>query len=117
MSGTYIPVRAALRAPVVRVAQGHVHSCFAGMRAGDRLRLSGGTFAHWFQWLLPVSPLLYLMIVVPTALWCGFWQAVIVSFSAMVVQAYFTAHQPSFNPVTDPANSVTLLAFVLMPWW
>jgi two-component system sensor histidine kinase KdpD len=72
-----------------------------------------GLLAHWFQWLLPVSALLCLLIVVPTALLCGFWQAVLVSLSAVVVQSYLTARQAEFNPATDPANSVTLLAFVL----
>ena len=43
------------------------------------------------SWLLPVAVLLYLLIVVPTALLCGFWQAVIVSLSAVVVHSYFTA--------------------------
>jgi two-component system sensor histidine kinase KdpD len=72
-----------------------------------------GLLAHWFQWLLPVSALLCLLIVVPTALLCGFWQAVLVSLSAVIVQSYLTARQAEFNPATDPANSVTLLAFVL----
>jgi two-component system sensor histidine kinase KdpD len=72
-----------------------------------------GLFAHWFQWLLPVSALLCLLIVVPTALLCGFWQAVVVSLSAVAVQSYITARQAAFNPAADPANSVTLLAFVL----
>src|ERR1035441_7775511 len=70
--------------------------------------------AHWFGWLLPVALLLYLLIVLPTALLCGFWQAVIVSLSAVVVHAYFTALHPELNPAEDPANSVTLLAFVLV---
>jgi two-component system sensor histidine kinase KdpD len=69
--------------------------------------------AHWSQWLLPVSALLYLLIVVPTALLCGFWQALIVSLSAVVVDSIFTSRQQTFNPVTDPANSVALFAFVL----
>jgi two-component system sensor histidine kinase KdpD len=72
-----------------------------------------GAVAHWFQWLLPVAVLLYLLIVVPTALLCGFWQAVIVSLSAVVVQGYFTARQTRLNPAEDPANSITLIAFVL----
>ena len=72
-----------------------------------------GVIAHWFQWLLPVSALLCLMIVVPTALLCGFWQAGIVSLSAVVVQTYLTARQSEFNPATNAANTVTLLAFVL----
>ncbi len=70
--------------------------------------------AHWFGWLLPVALLLYLLIVLPTALLCGFWQAVIVSFSAVVVHAYFTALHPELELAEDPANSVTLLAFVLV---
>ncbi len=49
--------------------------------------------AHWSSWLLPVAALLYLLIVVPTALLCGFWQAVIVSLSAVVAQSWFSARQ------------------------
>jgi len=70
--------------------------------------------AHWAQWLLPVAVLLYLSIVVPIALLCGFWQAVIVSLSAVVVQSYLTAHQPVMNAAANPANTVTLVAFVLI---
>ena len=70
--------------------------------------------AHWAGWLLPVALLLYLLIVVPIALLCGFWQAVVVSLSAVVVHGYFTTQQSKINPATDPANSVTLLAFVLV---
>lgn len=70
--------------------------------------------AHWSGWLLPVAVLLYLLIVVPTALLCGFWQAAIVSLTAVLVHGYLTAHQPRFNPAADPANSVTLLVFVLV---
>ncbi len=74
--------------------------------------------AHWSGWLLPLSLLLYLLIVVPTALLSGFWQAVIVSLSAVVLHSYFVTHQPQLqaqvNPAADPANTVTLLAFVLV---
>jgi two-component system sensor histidine kinase KdpD len=70
--------------------------------------------AHWSQWLLPVALLLYLLIVVPTALLYGFWQAVIVSFSAILVHSIFTVRQPHMNPAADPVNSVTLLSFVLV---
>ncbi len=112
MSGTYIPLRmfAARRNRgtgsrallfTLESALGIVAVVFVGL------------FAHWFQWLLPVSALLCLLIVVPTALLCGFWQAVVVSLSAVAVQSYFTARQAAFNPAADPANSVTLLAFVL----
>jgi two-component system sensor histidine kinase KdpD len=68
--------------------------------------------AHWSEWMLPVAVLLYLLIVVPTALFCGFWQAVTVSLFAVVVHSYFTARHPSVNPVVDPVNSVTLATFV-----
>ncbi len=70
--------------------------------------------AHWSQWLLPVAVLLYLLIVVPTALLCGFWQAVIVSLSAVAVHSYFPTRLNQSNPVADPTNSVTLVAFVLV---
>ena len=72
-----------------------------------------GFLAHWLQWLLPVVVLLYLLIVVPVALWCGFWQAAIVSLSAVGVQSYFTARMARTNPAVDPANPIELLAFIL----
>lgn len=70
--------------------------------------------AQWSRWLLPVSALLYLLIVLPTALLCGFWQAVIVSFSAVVIQALFTAHHPELALAANPASSVTVLVFVIV---
>ena len=50
-------------------------------------------FAHWSGWLLPVALLLYLLIVVPTALLCGFWQAAIVSLSAVLVHGFFSRQE------------------------
>src|ERR1700722_12248710 len=47
--------------------------------------------AHWSGWLVPVAVLLYLLIVIPIALLCGFWQAVIVSLTAVVAQGYLNA--------------------------
>ena len=70
--------------------------------------------AHWSPRLLPVAALLYLLIVVPTALLCGFWQAVIVSLSAVVAQSWFTAHQRDLAMAANPTASVTLLVFVLV---
>ena len=72
-----------------------------------------GLLAHWFHWLSPVFALLAMLIVVPTALLSGFWQAAIVSLSAVLVQWYFSAHPSQFNPARDPANTVSLLVFVL----
>jgi K+-sensing histidine kinase KdpD len=69
---------------------------------------------EWSRWLLPVAVLLYLLIVVATALLSGFWQAVIVSLSAVGVQAYFAAHQPKAIVAADPVHSVTLVVFVLV---
>jgi two-component system sensor histidine kinase KdpD len=71
-------------------------------------------FAHWSGWLLPVVVLLYLLIVIPIALLCGFWQSLIVSLSAVVVHSYFTSRQSPWNPAVDPVNSVTLLVFVVV---
>ncbi len=70
--------------------------------------------AHWFQWMLPVSALLCLLVVISVALLCGFWQAVIVSLSAVAVQSYLSVRQARFNPGRDPADSITLVAFVLI---
>ena len=70
--------------------------------------------AHWSGWLVPVAVLLYLLIVIPIALLCGFWQAVIVSLTAVLAQGYLNAGAGVSNPAADPATSVTLLAFVLV---
>ena len=43
---------------------------------------------HLSTWLLPVAALIYLLIVVATALLSGFWQALIVSFSAVIAQSW-----------------------------
>ena len=70
--------------------------------------------AHWSSWLLPVATLLYLLIVVPTALLCGFWQAAIVSLTAVVAQSYFSARQPELSLAANPASTITLVVFVLV---
>jgi two-component system sensor histidine kinase KdpD len=74
--------------------------------------------AHWSGWLVPVAVLLYLLIVIPIALFCGFWQALIVSLSAVVAHSVLNAGELHLhalaNPATDPANSVTLVIFVLV---
>jgi two-component system sensor histidine kinase KdpD len=64
--------------------------------------------------MFSVAVLLYLLIVVATALFSGFWQAVIVSLSAVGAQAFLTARQHQHNLAADPVNSVTLVVFVLV---
>ncbi len=113
MSGTYIPLRAALHARRLRGARSHALLFALECALGITVVGFICAFAHWFQWLLPVSAFLCLLVVVPTALLCGFWQAVVVSLSAVVMQSFVTARQAQFNPAADPANSVTLLAFIL----
>jgi K+-sensing histidine kinase KdpD len=70
--------------------------------------------AHWSSRLLPVAALLYLLIVVPIALLCGFWQAVIVSLTAVVAQSLFSARQPELALATNPASWIALVVFVLV---
>jgi two-component system sensor histidine kinase KdpD len=70
--------------------------------------------AHWFGGLLSVSVLLYLLIVVPTALLCGFWQAAVVSLAAVTAQGCFNARQLPATLADTPANWIVLLAFVLV---
>jgi two-component system, OmpR family, sensor histidine kinase KdpD len=113
LSGTYIPFRPAF-------AEGHARG--TGLKAllfstecalGIVSVVLIGFLTHWLQWLLPVGVLLYLLVVVPVALWCGFWQAAVVSLSAVAVQSYFTAHVARINPAADPANPIELVAFIL----
>jgi K+-sensing histidine kinase KdpD len=73
-----------------------------------------GAIAHWFGWLLPIDLLLYLLIVLPTALLCGFWQAAIVSLSAVLGHGYFITGKSELNVAEDPATSITLIVFVLV---
>lgn len=70
--------------------------------------------AHWFDWLQPVAVLLYLLVVVPIALLCGFWQALIVSLATVLTHAIFSAHRLQTNPAVDPVNTVALLVFVMV---
>ena len=70
--------------------------------------------AHWFSGLLPVAALLYLLIVAPTALLCGFWQAVLVSLAAVVAHGWFTAQQPELALAANPASTIALAVFVLV---
>ncbi len=113
MSGTYIPIRNVLSSGRARGSglRAFLFSMECALGVVSVVLL--GALAHWLQWLLPVAVLLYLLIVVPTALLCGFWQAVVVSLSAVAEQGYFAERQTRLNPAADPANSVTLLAFVL----
>ncbi|HEY6846564.1 MAG TPA: ATP-binding protein [Terracidiphilus sp.] len=69
---------------------------------------------QWSGWMFSVAVLLYLLIVVATALFSGFWQAVIVSLSAVGAQGFLTARQQQHTLAADPVNSVTLVVFVLV---
>ncbi len=69
---------------------------------------------HWFSWLHPEAPLLYLLIVVPIALMCGFWQAVIVSLAAVLAHSWFTIQAREGGIATYPLNSIALVVFVLV---
>ena len=113
MSGTYIPLRSALSEKRVRgfgvQALRFVTECAAGILAV----VLAGFLTQYLQWLLPVAVLLYLLIIVPVALWCGFWQAAVVSLSAVAVQSYFTARMVRTNPAVDPANPIELFVFIL----
>jgi two-component system sensor histidine kinase KdpD len=112
LAGSYIPVQSAFaqrRGRGLRVLL-FVLECGLGTIGVVLV----AAFAHWARWLLPVTVLLYLLIVVATALLCGFWQATIVSLSAVAIQAFFTSAQAQWNPASSPVNSVTLVVFVLV---
>ena len=112
MAGGYIPLHstlAARRARGLRILL-FVLECALGIIAVGL----AAAFTQWSRWLLPVAVLLYLLIVVATALLSGFWQAVIVSLSAVGVQAFLSARQPQSNLAVYPVNTVTLVVFVLV---
>jgi two-component system sensor histidine kinase KdpD len=68
---------------------------------------------HWFPWLGPVRLALCLLAAAASALLCGFWQAVVVSCSAVALLAYWTTGQIAVTPSELPALLVALLAFLL----
>ena len=113
MSGTYIPLRSAFAERRLRGSGMKVLLFSTECALGVLSVILVGFLTHWVQWLLPVAVLLYLLIIVPVALWCGFWQAAIVSLSAVGLQSYFTARLARTNPAVDPANPIELLAFIL----
>jgi len=114
MSASSLPVRTPVAARGSRGSRSRVLlftlECLLGIVAVVLV----AALAHWSAWLLPVALLLYLLIVVPTALLCGFWQAVIVSLSAVLVHGYLTARMPELDLAEDPATTVTFLAFILV---
>jgi two-component system sensor histidine kinase KdpD len=69
--------------------------------------------ARWSGWLLPIAALFYLLIVALTAQWSGFWQAVIVSLSAVAIQALPAVGQP-LTLAASRENSITVLVFVVV---
>lgn len=69
-------------------------------------------FAEWAHWLLPVEVLLFLLVVVSIALLSGFWQAAIVSLSAVIAQEGFSARHSALNLEDQRAHTVTLLVFL-----
>jgi two-component system, OmpR family, sensor histidine kinase KdpD len=113
VSGTYIPLRAMFNVRRARGSGSQTLLFILETALGVAVVCFLGVLEHWFPRLLPVSVLLSLLVVVPTALLCGFWQAVLVSLSAVVVQSYVTVRETELLRAADPANSVTLVAFVL----
>ena len=115
MSGTYIPLRTIFstrRAATCRLAHPSVYARIARWASSAVCFI--GVLAHWFQWLLPVSALLYLLDR------CSHGAALRVLAGGhrfprrrLWCKATSPRASPQFNPAADPANSVTLLAFVL----
>ena len=84
--------------------------CSAGMVAV----LLMAAAAFWFTWFSPVATLLELLIVVSTALLCGFWQALMVSVVAVAAHSYFISSHVQLKPALDTVGLVTLFVFILM---
>ena len=114
LSGTYIPVRSAFAAAGAR-GRGWSALRFALHSA---LGVAGvvlcAALAHRFDWLLPVVALVSLAIVIAVALLSGFWQAVVVSCTAVAAQVCFAGRQPLLRAAAQPANLAVLVALVLV---
>lgn len=112
MSGTYIPIRTVLAGRrtghLGPLAMRFWAACVLGVLSVVMLGLA----AHWLRWLLPAAAVLDLLVVVAAALWCGWWQAVVVSFAAIGVRSYF-GWQLGMNPAADPAIYILLPAFLV----
>jgi two-component system sensor histidine kinase KdpD len=112
LAGSFIPARTAQAQKRARSTRALLFVLECAL--GNLAVLLIAALAHWSSWLLPVTVLIYLLIVVATALLCGFWQAVIVSLSAVAVQALLSSRHGELNAAVDPVNSVTLIVFVLV---
>ncbi|MFZ0301457.1 MAG: ATP-binding protein [Terracidiphilus sp.] len=113
MADSIIPVRGIFSARYSRGSGMHVLLFALECALGIGVVALVAVLARWASWLLPLSALLYLLIVVLFALWCGFWQAVIVSLSAVVIQALLAAGQP-LSLASGTANSITVAVFIVV---
>jgi len=113
LAGSYIPVRSSRAVMNRRNRSSRVLLFVLECALGTLGVVLVAALAQWSRWVLPVVVLLYLLIVVATALLSGFWQALFVSLSAVLVQAWFSAGRPE-QLAADPVNSVTLVVFVLV---
>lgn len=112
MAGSYTPTYSAVAQKRARGTRILLFTLECGL--GVLTVVGVAALTQWSRWLLPVAVLIYLLIVVATALWSGFWQAVIVSLSAVGIQVFFAARQAQFAVAGDPVHSVTLVVFVLV---
>jgi two-component system sensor histidine kinase KdpD len=111
LAGNRVPARAILQARPWRGSAPAALLFSLECALGIVAVLLVAAVAHWSRWLLPVEVLLFLLIVVSIALLSGFWQAVIVSISAVIAQAGFSFRQNEFD---QRAHTVTLLVFVVV---
>ncbi len=113
MADSIIPVRGILSAKYFRGSGTRILLFVLECALGVGVVMLMAALARWFSWLLPISALLFLLIVVLAALWCGFWQAVAVSLSAVVIQALFAASHP-LSLAAGTANSITVAVFIVV---
>ena len=62
---------------------------------------------------LSTASLIYLMLVVSFSLYCGFWQASLVSLAAILCETYFFAPPAYSWYISDPRNAVAIVIFEL----
>jgi two-component system sensor histidine kinase KdpD len=107
-----IPLRSGQARPRWRGEESRLLPFIVESSLGVAAVLLVAALAHWWRWLLPAEIVLFLLIVVATALLGGFWQSAIVSLAAVVGLVLFPEQPLGIGVPPDPAVFLILIALL-----
>jgi two-component system, OmpR family, sensor histidine kinase KdpD len=117
VSGTFIPIRSPIRSAIAwRAVHGpgwRVPRFALQSALGVAGTILVAALARRYAFQLPAAALLSLAIVVPMALFFGFWQAAIVSFSAVATGSLLKPQQPVLQAAVHPVD-IAILAVLML---